>query len=211
MTFAYGGDANTLIGRDHIPEDEARKIEANYRRGFKGVDNYQSRQRKLVIQLGYIDECPEVGYRAYIYDFDKLSTIQSKFCKEFWDKYRILKSSNPDCEEVEEVRYYFKRKSASERQSINYPIQARGSAIFKIAVVNLFNWVVNNGLFNIVKFCIPAHDEINLEAPENIAEQVADKLHEYMIKAGEFICKIVPLDAEVSRLKDGSLPTYWVH
>ena len=211
FTFAYGGDANTLIGRDHIPEEEARKIEANYRKGFKGVDAYQSRQRKLVMQLGYIDECPEVGFRAYIYDFDKLSTIQSKFNKEFWDRYRNLKATNPDCEEVAEVRQYFKRKSASERQSINYPIQARASAIYKIAMVNFFKWVVDNNLFGVVKFCIPCHDETNLEAPEEIAEEVADKLHECMVKAGKFICRIVPLGAEVSRLKDGTLPTYWVH
>lgn len=211
FTFAYGGDANTLIGRDHIPEDEARKIEANYRKGFKGVDAYQSRQRKLVMQLGYIDECPEVGFRAHIYDFDKLSATQSKFCKEFWDRYRVLKASNPDCDEVVEVRQYFKRKSASERQSINYPIQARASAIYKIAMVNFFKWVVDNNLFGIVKFCIPCHDETNLEAPEDIAEEVAAKLHECMVKAGKFICRIVPLEAEVSRLKDGTLPTYWVH
>ncbi len=114
------------------------------------------------MQLGYIDECPEVGFRAYIYDFDKLSATQSKFCKEFWDRYRTLKINNPDCEEVAEVRQYFKRKSASERQSINYPIQSRGSAIFKIAAVNLFKWVVDNGLFGIVKFCIPAHDKFLL-------------------------------------------------
>ena len=211
FTFAYGGDANTLIGRDHIPEDEARKIEANYRKGFKGVDAYQSRQRKLVMQLGYIDECPEVGFRAYIYDFDKLSATQSKFCKEFWDRYRVLKSSNPDCDEVVEVRQYFKRKSASERQSINYPIQARASAIYKIAMVNFFKWVVDNNLFGIVKFCIPCHDETNLEVPEDIAEEVANKLHECMVKAGKFICRIVPLEAEISRLKDGTLPTYWIH
>lgn len=211
FTFAYGGDANTLIGRDHIPEDEARKIEANYRKGFRGVDAYQSRQRKLVMQLGYIDECPEVGFRAHIYDFDKLSATQAKFCKEFWSRYRVLKANSPDCDEVAEVRQYFKRKSASERQSINYPIQSRGSAIFKIAAVNLFNWVVKNGLFGIVKFCIPAHDEFNIEAPEDIAEEVATKLHEYMVKAGKFICRIVPLEAEVSRLKDGTLPTYWIH
>lgn len=211
VTFAYGGDANTLIGRDHIPEDEARKIEANYRKGFKGVDAYQSRQRKLVMQLGYIDECPEVGFRAHIYDFDKLSATQSKFCKEFWDRYRVLKASNPDCDEVVEVRQYFKRKSASERQSINYPIQARASAIYKIAMVNFFKWVVDNNLFGIVKFCIPCHDETNLEAPEDIAEEVAAKLHECMVKAGKFICRIVPLEAEVSRLKDGSLPTFWIH
>ncbi len=211
FTFAYGGDANTLIGRDHIPEEEARQIEANYRKGFKGVAAYQAYQRKIVMQLGYINTCPEVGYRAYIYDYDELKATQDKFGKDFWDTYRRLKVTDPTNPIVEEVRHYFKRKSASERQSINYPIQSRGSAIFKICAVNLFNWVVKNGLFGKVKFCIPAHDEFNIEAPEEIAEEVANKLHECMVKAGKFICRIVPLDAEVSRLKDGTLPTYWIH
>lgn len=158
-TFAYGGDANTLMGRDHIPEKEARQIEANYRKGFKGVAAYQSSQRKVVMQKGYIDTCPEVGFRAYIYDFDKLNETQAKFCPEFWDKYRVLKANDPHNPIVEEVRHYFKRKSASERQSINYPIQARASAIYKIAGVNLFKWIIDNGYFNIVKFCIPVHDK----------------------------------------------------
>lgn len=211
FTFAYGGDANTLIGRDHIPEDEAHAIEANYKKGFPGVAVYQSNQRKIVMQLGYINTCPEVGFRAHIYDFEDLDRVQKQFNQEFWQRYRTLKATNPSDPLVEEVRHYFKRKSASERQSINYPIQSRGSAIFKIAAVNLFNWVVKNGLFGIVKFCIPAHDEFNIEAPEDIAEDVATKLHEYMVKAGKFICRIVPLEAEVSRLKDGTLPTYWIH
>ena len=87
FTFAYGGDANTLIGRDHIPEEEARQIEANYRKGFKGVAAYQAYQRKIVMQLGYINTCPEVGYRTYIYDYDKLKATQDKFGKDFWDTY----------------------------------------------------------------------------------------------------------------------------
>ena len=123
FTFAYGGDANTLIGRDHIPEEEARQIEANYRKGFKGVAAYQAYQRKVVMQLGYINTCPEIGYRAYIYDYDKLKATQNKFNKDFWDTYRRLKATDPTNSIVEEVRYYFKRKSASERQSINYPMK----------------------------------------------------------------------------------------
>ena len=123
FTFAYGGDANTLIGRDHIPEEEARQIEANYRKGFKGVAAYQAYQRKIVMQLGYINTCPEVGYRAYIYDYDKLKSTQDKFSKDFWDTYRRLKVTDPTNPIVEEVRHYFKRKSASERQSINYPMK----------------------------------------------------------------------------------------
>lgn len=123
FTFAYGGDANTLISRDHIPEEEARQIEANYRKGFKGVAAYQAYQRKIVMQLGYINTCPEVGYRAYIYDYDKLKATQDKFGKDFWDTYRRLKVTDPTNPIVEEVRHYFKRKSASERQSINYPMK----------------------------------------------------------------------------------------
>lgn len=123
FTFAYGGDANTLIGRDHIPEDEAHAIEANYKKGFPGVAAYQSHQRKIVMQLGYINTCPEVGFRAYIYDFEDLDKVQKQFSQEFWTKYRKLKVENPSDPLVEEVRYYFKRKSASERQSINYPMK----------------------------------------------------------------------------------------
>ena len=123
FTFAYGGDANTLIGRDHIPEDEAHAIEDNYKKGFPGVAAYQSYQRKIVMQLGYINTCPEVGFRAYIYDFEDLDKVQKQFSQEFWAKYRKLKAENPSDPLVEEVRHYFKRKSASERQSINYPMK----------------------------------------------------------------------------------------
>lgn len=123
FTFAYGGDANTLIGRDHIPEDEAHAIEANYKKGFPGVAAYQFNQRKIVMQLGYINTCPEVGFRAHIYDFEDLDKVQKQFNQEFWQRYRTLKTTNPSDPLVEEVRHYFKRKSASERQSINYPMK----------------------------------------------------------------------------------------
>lgn len=212
MTFAYGGDANTLAARDHIPIEEAKQIEYNYMKGFKGVAKYQAEARKKVMDLGYIDECPEVGYRTYIYDFQDLKDISSKFKEEgFWDSYRKLKETDPLHPIVQNVRHYFKRKSASERQGINYPIQSRGSAIFKIAAVNFFNWIVNNNLFNVVKMCIPVHDEFDIEAPKEIAEEVALKLKECMVKAGEFICRIVPLDADISYKEDGTLPNYWIH
>lgn len=123
FTFAYGGDANTLISKDHIPEEEAKLIEANYKKGFPGVAAYQSYQRKVVMQLGYINTCPEVGFRAYIYDFEELDRIQKQFNQEFWTKYRKLKIENPSDPIVKDVKYYFKRKSASERQSINYPMK----------------------------------------------------------------------------------------
>lgn len=54
--------------------------------------------------------------------------------------------------------------------------------------------------------------EINCEAPTEIAEEVATRLHAIMVKAGKIFCTRCPLDADISRNKeDNSLPTHWVH
>lgn len=212
FAIAYGGDANTLANKDHIPIEEAQQIVDNYMKGFPGVAEYQKKQKKKVMELGYIDECPEVGYRTYIYDFQKLQDTALKFKEPgFWDKYRTLKSTNPTHPIVQEVRHYFKRKSATERQGVNYCIQSRGSAIFKIAAANFFNWIIKNDLFGKVKMCVPVHDEFCVEAPESIADEVALKLKECMVNAGKYICRLAPLDAEISYDKEGNLPTHWIH
>lgn len=53
--------------------------------------------------------------------------------------------------------------------------------------------------------------EINCEAPIEIAEKVAIRLHAIMVKAGEIFCTRCKLDADISRCKDGTLPNYWIH
>lgn len=83
FTFAYGGDANTLANRENMPLADAKIVEENYMRGFPGVAKYQKYQRNIVMKLGYINTCPEIGYRVYLYDFDTLSSIQSKFNYKF--------------------------------------------------------------------------------------------------------------------------------
>ena len=53
--------------------------------------------------------------------------------------------------------------------------------------------------------------EINLEAPEEIAEDIAKVVYDCMVKAGSIFCTRCKLDADISRNKDGSLPDHWVH
>ena len=50
-----------------------------------------------------------------------------------------------------------------------------------------------------------------IEAPEDIAEEVASKLYDCMVKAGAYFCTRCKLDADISKLDDGTLPTYWIH
>lgn len=208
---AYGGDANTIQQNYGKSKEEAEQIYNSYMNGLKGVQKYQQFCRKDVMDKGYILLNPLTKHKAYIYDYDKLIDIKNEFSTEFWDKYRELKASDPSHPIVEEVRYFFKRKSASEKQSINYRIQATGAFCLRVSLINFFNWIIENNLFNIVKISIIPYDEINCEAPKEIAEEVTSKLYYYMVKAGKFFCTRCKLDADISRLEDGSLPSYWIH
>ena len=78
-------------------------------------------------------------------------------------------------------------------------------------MINFFEWLKRNDLLFKVLITVTPYDEINCEAPEDIAEEVADALYNIMVDAGAFFVKRCKLDAEVSRDKDGNLPTYWIH
>lgn len=208
----YGGDANTISRNKGIPQDEANRIYNNYMRGFAGLKRYQDFRRRDWWDKGYILLSPLTGHKAYIYDYEDLKKIQERFKEPgFWEYYREMKQTAPECETVQMVKRFFKRKSASEKQSINYPIQAAGSMCLRVSMINFFEWLRQEDLLFKVLICVAPYDEMNVEAPEEIAEEIANKLYYYMVKAGAYFCTRCKLDADISRLEDGSLPNYWIH
>ena len=96
---------------------------------------------------------------------------------------------------VSVMKHLWKRKSASDNQSCNYPSQGTAAAMTKIAGIRYFNHLVNDGL--IFKVLIPndVHDEYLIEPPEEIAEQEAKKLSECMEYAANIFCKKVTIKA----------------
>ena len=96
---------------------------------------------------------------------------------------------------VSVMKHLWKRKSASDNQSCNYPSQGTAAAMTKIAGIRYFNHLVNDGL--IFKVLIPndVHDEYLIEPPEEIAEQEAKKLSECMEYAAAVFCKKVTIKA----------------
>ena len=106
---------------------------------------------------------------------------------------------------VSVMKHLWKRKSASDNQSCNYPSQGTAAAMTKIAGIRYFNHLVNDGL--IFKVLIPndVHDEYLIEPPEEIAEQEAKKLSECMEYAAAIFCKKVTIKA-VPEIAD-----HWVH
>lgn len=175
-------------------------------KGFPGVKKYQDYCRKNVAEKWYILMNPVFGHRAHIYDADWLRGMQEKMKdSEFWEYYRMMKKEDPYCDTVKDVKQFFRRKSDSEKQAINYRIQNRGSCCFKLASIFFFNWILENNYQNIIKLCVPAHDEWNVECPESMAVIVSSKLEECMVKGGSYFCDKVYLGV------DTSVSDHWIH
>lgn len=204
--FNYGGQDSTLIRNYGLDAKRAKEIYENYMSGFAGLKRYQDFRRVDVMHKGYILLSPITGHKAYIYDYDELKMqMEKQDDPDFWAYYREMKQENPECDTVQGVRRLARRKAESEKQSINYPIQAAGALCFKLASIKLFNWLLKNGLLFKVKYCIPVHDEINLEAPDEISEEVADILVKCMVSAGKPFCTRAHLGADVE------IGDHWIH
>lgn len=212
FAFNYAGNDTTIMRNFGLSPKRAKEIYNNYMKGFNGLKRYQDYRRRDWFEKGYIDLNPVVGYKAYIYDYNYLKSLQESFKEPgFWEHYREMKEISPTSYTVQKVKYFFKRKAASDRQSVNYPIQHTGALCYKVSMVNFFEYLRNNNLLFKVLITVTPYDEINCEAPEDIAENVAETLYNCMVKAGGFFVKRCKLDADMSRMKDGSLPNYWIH
>lgn len=202
----YGGSAQTIATNKNIPLVEAQEIYDSYMKGFPGVANYQMRQRKFVMSHGYILLNSKTGHKAFIYNWDEIETIKKRQKLDgYWETYRQYKKDRPDAPIIDEVRSFFRQKSNFEKHAINYPIQATGALMFKLASIYLWNYLKSNDLVFKVKLCIPCHDEWNIEVPKEITEQMTKVLQDCMEKAGTYFCKKIkmPADAEVS--------DHWIH
>lgn len=202
----YGGDDNTLVANKGFKPEIAKNIYDNFMTRFSGIKTYQDYCRKVVMEKGYILMNPILKHRAHIFDYEWIKKVEEQFKEDgFWDYYREMKRDYPSCDTVKTVTRYFKRKSDSGRQSINYRIQNRGACAYKLASIKFFNWIVENNYQNIVKTCVEAHDEKNVECPESMKDEVSAKLLECMIEGGKPFCPNVFLGADMS------IGDHWIH
>lgn len=202
FAFNYSGNASTIMKNFGLSQERANEIYNNYMSGFSGLKKYQDFRRKDWFEKGYINLNPVSGYKAYIYDYGYLKSIHDSFKESgFWDHYREMKQADPSSYTVQKVKEFFKRKADSDRQSVNYPIQHTGALCYKVSMVNFFEYLRKNGLLFKVLITVTPYDEINCEAPEEIAEDVAKALYDIMVSAGAYFVKRVKLDATISRHK----------
>lgn len=213
FAIGYAGNADTIAQNSGIPKAEAVEIYNSYMEGFPGVKKYQDYCKKDVIEKGYILMNPVTGHRAHLEDWDNIWKKIRDFTRKpgYWETYQEMKFNDPYSKEVHYIGQWGKTKADFEKASVNYRIQNRGAMATKLSGIYLFKWILKNNLQGIVKICLQVHDEYNCECPANMAEDFAKILQQCMEKGARPFCTRLPLSSGLSRLKDGSIPNYWVH
>jgi len=199
----FGGSAYGLAIQLGIPLELAQSYIDKYYASFNGIAKFKERGEKFVLDNGYVLMCKYSGHRMHWWDHDAWVQRAKSYTPEFWDEYKTHHKGTGD-KVAEEVSRHFRAKSKWGRMALNAPTQGSGIVILKIAMRMFFEWVVENGLFNVVKLCALVHDEAVIEYPKSVPEAPA-MLKKCMEDAAALVCTSLPIPS-VPECGD-----HWIH
>lgn len=198
FTIAYGGNGTTIARNCNIPKKDGDFAYKAYFEAFPALKQYFDLVFKRAAHFGYIEFNP-ITKRKYFFDKEKNDYFVLRDDVE--DPY--FYASNPNARSL--GAKYNSAKSEVARIAQNYPIQGTSSDIVKYACILFFKEVLSRHWWLKVKIVNIVHDEILVECPGEIVQEVQNLLVNCMMEAGKPFCKIVPLGAEA---KHGNC---WVH
>ncbi len=192
----YGGNGATIAKNTGISKKDGDFVYENYFNAFPGLKSYFEYVMDLAMTNHYILFNPITGRKLFISPDEPIFKYEEDMADPyFWRR--------PDARSIQGE--YNKSKSEIQRKAQNYPIQGSSADCSKLAGVILFNELIRRDLLFKVKIVNMVHDEFNVEAPEEIAEEVSELVVKCMVAAGSQFCKIVPLGAEAQ------IGDHWLH
>ena len=201
----FGGSAFAIAGSLGCSMEEAQKFSDYYDQGFSGVTNYKKKGSRFVRENGYVLMCEHTGHKMYWYDHEEWKQRQAQYQSSdwSWDNYRQKHKGTGDWVE-QQVKMHFKAAAKWDRMALNSVTQGTGAIIIKEAACMLFDWIIENNLFEKVNLCALVHDEIVCDYPEKLQEfpKILEKL---MQQAAAKYCKSLPIPAEAA------VGDHWIH
>lgn len=181
-----------------MTKEEGDAVYDAYFRAFPDLKNYFAREKAKSLESGYILISTVTKRKSYLPGFARYSELAAQISGHFWEEYRSEKKIGSERfrEMKRTIQDFFYFKGDIERKSLNYPIQGSSAEVTKISCIYIFDYIVENDLFGLVKFVNTIHDENVLECPVEIAEETAAKVREFMCAAGDIYCKRVSLVAD---------------
>lgn len=198
FAIAYGGNGATIAKNCNISKKDGEFVYNSYFEAFPKMREYFDLVFRRASHFGYIEYSP-ITRRKYFFNietdpyFALKDVINDKY---FWQ-------TNPNPKKAE--KDFSAAESEIKRLAQNYPIQGESSDVTKYAAVLFFREILKRNWWMKVKIVNQVHDELLIECPKDIVEEVKEVLVYCMEEAGKPFCKTVPLKAEAIH------GDYWVH
>ena len=198
FAIAYGGNGSTIAKNCNIPVKDGEFVYNSYFLAFPEMKNYFDLVFRKAAHYGYIEFNP-VTKRKYFFNKENTDYFALKDIVEDPDFWRNTSNAK------DLFRQYNKSKSDMARIAQNYPIQGTSSDITKYACILFFKEILKRDWWLEVKIVNLIHDEILVECPIHLVEEVKEVLVRSMEEAGKPFCPIVSLKA------DAIHGSFWVH
>ena len=202
---AYGGKGYASAAKLGLDEQTVLDSMSQLQKVMKGMASYKKKCGKFLKEHGYIVINEITGHRVYWPNWSYWKSVDDTFDRQFWEDYKLYHQGTDD-EVCQKVRDHRKKGEVwFEKNVLNYPIQGGSAIVLKQAAADLFEWIVKNGYFNKILFCVLVHDEVDAECPKELADMFAKKLESIMEKAASKFYKRLPIPAECA------VNSYWEH
>jgi len=198
FSINYGGNGSTIAQNCNISKKEGEFVYKSYFDSFPKLREYFDLVLRKACHFGYI-QFNNITGRKYFFNIAENHYFQLRDQVEdpyFWQH-------EPNAREI--FRKYSSAQNEMSRIAQNFPIQGSASDITKYACILFFKVILANKWWMKVKIVNLIHDEILVECPEEMLEEVKPILLKCMEDAGKPFCEIVSLKASAES------GLYWVH
>lgn len=192
FALSYGGSASTLVSNLGISKEEAQKIVDNYQEGYKATMEFAKKGEAFVKKNGYIVISQLTGLKTYWWDHCKWAQIEEEY-EQF-----------PELKRGKDYKAHSKILADYGRLARNAPSQGTSASMSKRAATTLFNWIIDNGYFNKIKFTHMVHDELGFEYPEQL-DTFPNLVVKHMVDAGKMFVTSLDMKAEPA------IGKCWIH
>lgn len=207
FAFSYGGGAYTVNAASGMGMEKAQYLEDKFKELHPGVYEWGDKVLAEALKVGYIESVD--GWRLKLPFYDEYLASKRKIeslTEENWAMYRIGKEQYKTKKELDEegkkykihdreaydfycdwkkpVSRHFKRLGEYRRLCLNNPIQTTGAHQTKLALVKLFQHIVDRGHLWIARIVLSPYDEIGMEVRKDLAEEYKEVLGRVMREAG---------------------------
>lgn len=205
FAVGYGSDGSAIAASIGMSVEKAKEMVSGILKGMPGMASYKKKTGTFLKEHGYIVINPITGHRVYWPEWASWKAVEDTFDRAFWEDYKAFHQGTNDsvCQKVR--RHMQQGHDWFGKNVLNYPIQGGSAIVLKQAAADLFQWVVRNGYFGKILFCVFVHDEIDVECPKEIADTFSKILEQIMENAAAKYYKRLKIPAECSS------GDHWIH